>query len=81
MLGENGLMGIEVPVDYGGAGMDPISYALAMIEIAAADGAHSTIVSVNNSLFCTGILKTAAKRRSSCTCARSPRARTSVRSR
>ncbi|MCF5960686.1 acyl-CoA dehydrogenase family protein, partial [Xanthomonas perforans] len=57
LLGENGLMGIEVPVEYGGAGMDPISYALAMIEIAAADGAHSTIVSVNNSLFCTGILK------------------------
>lgn len=51
LLGENGLMGIEVPAEYGGAGMDPISYALAMIEIAAADGAHSTIVSVNNSLF------------------------------
>ncbi|WP_311238774.1 MULTISPECIES: acyl-CoA dehydrogenase family protein [unclassified Xanthomonas] len=57
LLGENGLMGIEVPVEYGGAGMDPISYALAMIEIAAGDGAHSTIMSVNNSLFCTGILK------------------------
>ena len=57
LLGENGLMGIEVPAEYGGAGMDPISYALAMIEIAAADGAHSTIMSVNNSLFCTGILK------------------------
>ena len=56
-LGENGLMGIEVPAEYGGAGMDPISYVLAMIEIAAADAAHSTIVSVNNSLFCNGILK------------------------
>ena len=56
-LGENGLMGIEVPTEYGGAGMDPISYVLAMIEIAAADAAHSTIVSVNNSLFCNGILK------------------------
>ena len=33
-LGENGLMGIEVPTEYGGAGMDPISYVLAMIEIA-----------------------------------------------
>ena len=50
-------MGIEVPAEYGGAGMDPISYVLAMIEIAAADAAHSTIVSVNNSLFCNGILK------------------------
>ena len=56
-LGENGLMGIEVPAEYGGAGMDPISYVLAMVEIAAADAAHSTIVSVNNSLFCNGILK------------------------
>lgn len=55
-LGENGLMGIEVPTEYGGAGMDSVSYVLAMIEIAAADAAHSTIVSVNNSLFCNGIL-------------------------
>ena len=57
LLGENGLMGIEVPEAYGGAGMDPISYVLEMIEIAAGDCAHSTIVSVNNSLFCTGILR------------------------
>jgi alkylation response protein AidB-like acyl-CoA dehydrogenase len=55
-LGELGLMGIEVPAEYGGAGMDPISYVLAMIEVAAADAAHSTIMSVNNSLFCNGIL-------------------------
>ena len=57
ILGENGLMGIEVPESYGGAGMDPISYVLAIIEIAAGDCAHSTIVSVNNSLYCNGILK------------------------
>jgi alkylation response protein AidB-like acyl-CoA dehydrogenase len=56
-LGESGLMGIEVPDEYGGAGMDPISYVLAMVEVAAADAAHSTIMSVNNSLFCNGILK------------------------
>jgi alkylation response protein AidB-like acyl-CoA dehydrogenase len=55
-LGENGLMGIEVPAEYGGAGMDPVSYVLAMIEVAAGDAAHSTIMSVNNSLFCNGIL-------------------------
>ena len=61
LLGENGLMGIEVPEEYGGAGMDPISYVLAMIEIAAGDGAHSTIMSVNNSLFCTGILKSGSE--------------------
>ena len=52
-----GLMGIEVPVEYGGAGMDATSYVLAMIEIAAADLAHSTIMSVNNTLYCNGILK------------------------
>ncbi len=55
-IGELGFMGVEVPPEYGGAGMDSISYALLMIEIAAADAAHSTIVSVNNSLYCTGIL-------------------------
>jgi len=61
LLGENGLMGIEVPDQYGGAGMDPVCYVLAMIEIAAGDGAHSTIMSVNNSLFCTGILKSGSE--------------------
>ena len=57
VLGENGLMGIEVPDEYGGAGMDPVSYVLAMVEIAAGDAAHSTIMSVNNSLFSAGILR------------------------
>ena len=57
VLGENGLMGIEVPPEYGGAGLDAIAYVLAMIEIAAADCAHSTIVSVNNTLYCNGLLK------------------------
>lgn len=61
LLGQNGLMGIEVPEQYGGAGMDPISYVLAMIEVAAADAAHSTIMSVNNSLYCTGLLKFATE--------------------
>ena len=56
-MGKLGLMGIEVPVEYGGAGMDATSYVLAMIEIAAADLAHSTIMSVNNTLYCNGILK------------------------
>lgn len=56
-MGQLGLMGIEVPTEYGGAGMDPVAYALAMMEIAQADVAHSTIMSVNNSLYCNGILK------------------------
>ncbi len=48
--GELGFMGIEVPEEYGGAGLDSISYVLVMEEISAADAAHGTIVSVNNSL-------------------------------
>jgi alkylation response protein AidB-like acyl-CoA dehydrogenase len=56
-MGQLGLMGIEVPHEYGGAGMGPVAYVLAMIEIAAADAATSTVMSVNNSLFCNGILK------------------------
>jgi alkylation response protein AidB-like acyl-CoA dehydrogenase len=50
-------MGIEVPEQYGGQGLDTLSYVLAMIEIAKADVAHSTIVSVHNSLFAHGLLK------------------------
>ncbi len=56
-MGKLGLMGIEVPEAYGGAGMDTIAYVLAMVEIAAADAATSTIMSVNNSLVCNAILK------------------------
>ena len=56
-MGQLGLMGIEVPAEYGGAGMDSIAYVLAVIEIAQADCAHSTIMSVNNTLYCNGLLK------------------------
>ncbi len=56
-MGALGLMGIEVPEDYGGAGLDTLAYVLAMEEIAKADVSHSTIMSVNNSLYCHGILK------------------------
>ena len=56
-MGEMGFMGIEVPEEYGGAGMDTLAYVLALEEIAKADAAHATIMSVNNSLFCHGILK------------------------
>lgn len=55
-MGEMGLMGIEMPEEYGGAGMDTLAHALTMIEIAKADASHSTILSVNNSLYCNGIL-------------------------
>lgn len=56
-MGAMGLMGIEVPEDYGGAGMDTLAYVITMIEVAKADASHSTIISVNNSLYCHAILR------------------------
>ncbi len=56
-MGELGLMGIEVPEEYDGPGMDTMAYVLALEEICKADASHGTIMSVNNSLFCHGILK------------------------
>jgi len=56
-MGQMGFMGIEVPEEYGGAGMDTLAYVLALEEICKADASHGTIMSVNNSLFCYGILK------------------------
>jgi len=56
-MGKMGFMGIEVPEEYGGAGMDTLAYVLALEEICKADAAHGTVMSVNNSLFCYGILK------------------------
>ena len=52
-----GFMGIEVPEEYGGAGMDTLAYVLALEEIAKVDASHAVIMSVNNSLFNYGILK------------------------
>ncbi len=57
LMGELGLMGVETPEEYGGSGLDAIGYVLALIEISAADAAHGTIMSVNNSLYSHGILK------------------------
>src|SRR5512143_3711497 len=56
-MGAMGFMGIEVPEEYGGAGMDTLSYVLALEEICKVDAAHGVIMSVNNSLYCHGILK------------------------
>lgn len=56
-LGQLGLMGIEIDEAYGGAGLDTLAYALAMIEISKADASHGTIMSVNNSLVCHGLDK------------------------
>ncbi len=56
-LAELGLMGFVAPEVHGGVGADYVSYALALIELAAADGALSTIVSIQNSLIVGGLLK------------------------
>ncbi len=56
-MGQMGFMGIEVPEKYGGAEMDTLAYVLALEEICKADASHGTVMSVNNSLFCHGILK------------------------
>jgi alkylation response protein AidB-like acyl-CoA dehydrogenase len=55
-LGALGFMGMLVPEDEGGAGADAVAYALAIIEIAAADGASSTAFQVHNALVCGSIL-------------------------
>lgn len=52
-----GLMGMVAPESVGGAGADYVSYALSLIEVAAADGALSTIISIQNSLLVGGLLK------------------------
>lgn len=56
-MGEMGFMGIEVPEQYGGAGMDTLAYVLALEEICKADASHGTIMSVNNSLYAYGLLR------------------------
>jgi alkylation response protein AidB-like acyl-CoA dehydrogenase len=56
-LGELGFMGMMVSPDWGGAGMDTISYVIAMEEISKVDASVGVIMSVNNSLVCYGIEK------------------------
>ena len=54
-LGELGFLGMMVDPKYGGAGMDAISYVLAMEEISKIDASASVVMSVNNSLVCWGL--------------------------
>lgn len=56
-MGELGLMGIEVPPEYGGGGLDCMSYVLAMEQVSMVCASHGTIMSVNNSLVCYGLNK------------------------
>jgi len=54
-MGELGFLGMMVAPEYGGGGMDTISYVLAMEEISKIDASASVIMSVNNSLVCWGL--------------------------
>jgi alkylation response protein AidB-like acyl-CoA dehydrogenase len=56
-LGELGFMGIFVPEEYGGSGMDTFSYVLALEEICKACASTGVIMSVNNSLVCEPIFR------------------------
>ncbi len=57
MMAELGFLGMMVDPKYGGAGLDSVSYVLAMEEIAKIDASAAVIMSVNNSLVCAGIEK------------------------
>src|SRR6201994_4549213 len=57
MMGEMGFMGMMVSPQYGGSGMDAISYVLVMEELSKIDASASVVVSVNNSLICYGLEK------------------------
>lgn len=54
-MGELGFLGMMVPPEYGGGGMDTVSYVLAMEELSKVDASASVIMSVNNSLVCYGL--------------------------
>ncbi|MGX7708101.1 acyl-CoA dehydrogenase family protein [Methylobacterium sp. Gmos1] len=56
-MGALGFMGMLVPEEHGGAAADHVAYALAIEEVAAGDGAVSTVMSVHNSVGCMPILK------------------------
>lgn len=56
-MGELGFLGMMVSPEYGGGGMDTISYVLAMEEISKVDASASVVMSVNNSLVCWGLEK------------------------
>ncbi|RAV30967.1 acyl-CoA dehydrogenase [Sinomicrobium soli] len=56
-MGALGFLGMMVSPDYGGSGLDTVSYALAMEEISKTDASASVVMSVNNSLVCWGLEK------------------------
>ena len=67
-LGELGFMGMMVDPNYGGSGLDTLSYVLAMEELSKIDASASVVVSVNNSLVCWGLdtLVTTSRKPNTC---------------
>ncbi|GAA4104689.1 acyl-CoA dehydrogenase [Mucilaginibacter panaciglaebae] len=61
MMGELGFMGMMVSPQYGGSGMDAISYILVIEELSKIDASAAVVMSVNNSLVCYGLEKYAAE--------------------
>ena len=57
LLGELGFLGMMVSPEYGGSGLDAVSYVLALEEISKVDASAAVVVSVNNSLVCYGLEK------------------------
>ena len=56
-MAELGFLGLAIPTEYGGAGLDNVSYALVMEEVSRACASSGVIMSVNNSLFCDPLYK------------------------
>ncbi|NBL63624.1 acyl-CoA dehydrogenase [Flavobacterium sp. NST-5] len=61
MMADLGFLGMMVDPKYGGAGLDSVSYVLAMKEIAKIDASAAVVMSVNNSLVCAGLEKFASE--------------------
>ncbi|MFO0546898.1 MAG: acyl-CoA dehydrogenase [Polyangiaceae bacterium] len=56
-MAELGFLGVAIPTEYGGAGLDAVSYAVVMEEVSRACASTGVIMSVNNSLFCDPLYK------------------------
>src|SRR5215475_6484680 len=56
-MAELGFLGVAIPQEYGGSGLDTLTYALVMEEVSAACASCGVIMSVNNSLFCDPLYK------------------------
>src|SRR3954467_15745834 len=56
-MAELGFLGMAIPAEYGGAGLDNVCYALVIEEVSAACASSGVIMSVNNSLFCDPLYK------------------------